>query len=302
MNVELLQKRQAYPLDLKIAFTVKRLKEFYYQNSGKVYLCLSGGKDSQVLAHIIKKHFGDKIPLVFVNTLNEHVSVMNKARELLDVELKPKMTVFQIMKTRGIPFPTKQQAHFLYQAKTTKSDYLRSRLMNGIMKDGSKTQFKVSEKYKVLLDLPFTFSDVCCEILKKRPLKKYQKETGNKPIVGSMACESNQRRFKYLKNGCITESQCTPIAFWNEQDILKYIYVNNLDIAEIYGSVELKEGVYSNTGVDRTGCQVCYLGIQYDSTPNRLQRMKQDNFAMWDYLMNKENHKIIFEAMNIAFT
>jgi len=292
--------RQAYPLDLKITLTIKRLREFCKQNDAQVYLALSGGKDSQVLAHIIRCA-GLPIPFVFVNTLNEHTSVVAKARELLTVELRPKMTVFQVMDSKGIPFPTKQQAHFLYQAKNTKSDYLRSRLTTGIMKDGSKTQFKISNKWMLLLDTDFTFSDVCCDILKKRPLKKYEKETGRKPIIATMACESSQRKLKYLKNGCVTESSCTPLSFWTEQDILEYISENDLKIADIYGDVIFENGVYDLTGEKRTGCQVCYFGIVYDGTPNRLQKMKNSNFAMWDYLINTRNHKLFLDKVNIAY-
>ena len=64
--------RQAYPLDLKITLTIKRLREFCKQNDAQVYLALSGGKDSQVLAHIIRCA-GLPIPFVFVNTFPNNI-------------------------------------------------------------------------------------------------------------------------------------------------------------------------------------------------------------------------------------
>ena len=38
--------------------------------------------------------------------------------------------------------------------------------------------------------------------MKKNPLHKYEKETGFKPIIGTMACESKQRKSHWLHDGC----------------------------------------------------------------------------------------------------
>lgn len=43
---------------------------------------------------------------------------------------------------------------------------------------------------------------MCCDIMKKNQLKKYERETGNKPILATTACESALRKTAWLKEGC----------------------------------------------------------------------------------------------------
>ena len=72
----------------------------------------------------------------------------------------------------------------------------------GIMPDGRRTRFKLSEQWRYLLDAPFRIGAGCCSEMKKKPLKKYAKETGRVPFIGTMAAESKLRTQLWLKNGC----------------------------------------------------------------------------------------------------
>jgi len=51
---EILQQRQAMPLDLKVDFTLARIRHWYEQYAGNVYVAFSGGKDSTVLLHLVR--------------------------------------------------------------------------------------------------------------------------------------------------------------------------------------------------------------------------------------------------------
>lgn len=42
-------------------------------------------------------------------------------------------------------------------------------------------------KHKYLVDAPFKISHKCCDVMKKGVSKKYEKDTGLKPIIGTMA-------------------------------------------------------------------------------------------------------------------
>ena len=42
----------------------------------------------------------------------------------------------------------------------------------------------------------------CCNVMKKEPAHRYEKETGRKAILGQMADESRLRTQQWLKNGC----------------------------------------------------------------------------------------------------
>lgn len=63
-------------------------------------------------------------------------------------------------------------------------------------------------------------------IMKERPLHRYNQETGRKQIIATMACESARRQSVYLKIGCNAyhkrDPTSQPMSFWTEQDVLAY--------------------------------------------------------------------------------
>lgn len=83
------------------------------------------------------------------------------------------------------------------------------------------------ERYQFFLDSPFEISSTCCNCMKKRPIKKYEKETGRKQITAQMASESRLRTQQWLSNGCngfdLKHPISNPMSFWTEQDVLLYI-------------------------------------------------------------------------------
>ena len=126
--------------------------------------------------------------------------------------------------------------------------------------------------------------------MKKNPAKKYEKETGNKPVVATMACESQERRTQWLQYGCNVFSDrrpiSRPISFWTEQDVLEYILKYNLDYASVYGDiVRDKNGKLKTTGESRTGCVFCGFGVQAEKEPNRFQCRKATHPQLWEYCM-----------------
>ena len=110
------------------------------------------------------------------------------------------------------------------------SEY-RLRRLNGELTDrnGHYSQFN-QEKYKFFLEAPFEISDKCCDIMKKKPAHEYEKKTGRKPIIATMATESIMRTQKWLQEGCnafnVTRPNSKPMSFWTEQDVLLYIKEN----------------------------------------------------------------------------
>lgn len=69
----------------------------------------------------------------------------------------------------------------------------------------------------------------------------YHKETGRNPITAQMASESKLRTQKWLQHGCngfdLEIPTSNPMAFWTEQDVLRYIVLRNIQIASVYGEV-----------------------------------------------------------------
>ena len=112
-----LAQMQSLPLDAKIRMTERRIRDWYEAFDGKVYVSVSGGKDSQVLAHIVKNLYPD-VPCVFVNTGLEYDSVRLKGIELSDEVLRPEMNFVQVVTKYGYPVISKTVSHIVEKCKT----------------------------------------------------------------------------------------------------------------------------------------------------------------------------------------
>ena len=72
-----LQIYQSYSLDRKVQLTCERIKAWYEWWNGEVYIGKSGGKDSEVLDHLVHTVCGlTDVPNVFVDTGLEFDSVI----------------------------------------------------------------------------------------------------------------------------------------------------------------------------------------------------------------------------------
>ena len=286
-----LAQMQSLPLDVKIRMTERRIRDWYEAFDGEVYVSVSGGKDSQVLAHIVKNLYPD-VPCVFVNTGLEYDSVRLKGNELADEILKPEMSFVQVITKYGYPVISKEISLFVHQMQmpqTERNAKTRNLRLNGIRSDGVKVQTgKISDKWKFLIDAPFRISNYCCDVMKKKPAHKYDETTDRKPFIGTMADESRQRKKQWMQNGCNAFNKknpsSQPLSFWTEQDILHYIKKYGLKIADIYGDIVIDDNsILTTTGVNRTGCVFCMFGITQD--PDRFLRLKDEEPKKYDFVM-----------------
>lgn len=176
--------------------------ESYIARTGKTpYVSFSGGKDSTVLLDLVRRFVGKEVKGVFCNTGNEFPEIVRFARSTPNVTvIHPKQTVKAVLATYGFPLISKEQAHGIRQARTTKSDKLRKIRLYGNRNKGYISG-KISDKWQFLINAPFMVSEQCCECLKKRPFKQYQKETGEVPIIGTLATESEARKQQYVRRG-----------------------------------------------------------------------------------------------------
>ena len=286
---------RAYPLDLKIMLTQDRIRGWYKAYGGDIYVSRSGGKDSDVLGDIVKKMYPD-VPQVFIDTGLEWVSVHNHGIEIADTVLRPQMNFMQVIKAYGYPIISKEVAQKVEEARR-KPDGECARRFGDCEHNRKYPQFSL-ERYAWLLEAPFKISHRCCDINKKRPAKTYEKQTGRKPLVATMADESRLRKTRWYRQGCnafdAKRPVSAPLSFWTEQDILRYIVRYGLDIADIYGDVVSEYGEYQTTGCDldvklmttgasRTGCIWCMFGISQDN--ERFIRLKQNEPKRYEFVM-----------------
>ena len=294
MDKMTLKMRQSMSLEDKIRFTKRRIQEWVeYWGEDGVYVSFSGGKDSTVLLHIARELYPN-IKAMYVDTGLEYPEIKEfvKGFENVDI-LRPKMSFLEVIKKYGYPIISKEVSECVDQArKALTSDKYQYRLnkINGLDKDGKPYPYGCS-KWKFLLDAPFKISNQCCNIMKKGPAHKYYKDTGRKPIIGTMAQESRLRTQQYLKQGCNGFNNkiptSTPMAFWTEQDVLNYIKNYNIGYCSVYGDLTEKNGELCFTGCQRTGCVYCCLGCHLEKEPNRFQKLAISHPKLYDYCINQ---------------
>lgn len=278
--------KQSLPLDVKILLTKARIRQWYNEFCGEVYVSFSGGKDSTVLLDIVRSTYPDVVA-VYVDTGLEYKEVRDFVKTVDNVIwLKPKMNFKQVIQKYGYPLISKEQSQYINEYRTTKSEKLRNIRWNG----NKYGRGKISEKWKFLVDAPFLIGSKCCNVMKKNPSKKFEKESGLHPFIGTMAEESALRKSSWIRHGCNAFDKkrptSQPLSFWTEQDILQYIVEHNLSYASCYGDIlQDKDGKYYTTGCQRTGCEFCLYGIQAEDCPNRLQRIKAMHPQRYDFIM-----------------
>jgi len=294
-----LKMRQAMPLEFKEVFSMKRIREWFNRVGVKrSYVSFSGGKDSTVLLDLCFRTLDEmdidrkELAVVFADTGLEYPEIRDFVKTFGDVVtwVKPKMNFKTVLDKYGYPVVSKEQSRYIYDVRNTKSDKLRKLRLEG----GVKGAFKISNKWKYLLDSNFKISGVCCDKTKKEPMKTFTKQTGRLPIIGTMADESRLRLQSYTQNGCngfeMKSPQSRPIMFWNEKDIWEYIKEHNIKYSSIY-----------DTGVKRTGCIFCMFGVHLEKQPNRFQRLQISHPKQYKYCMENLGLREILKTLKVPY-
>lgn len=169
-------------------------------------------------------------------------------------------------------------------------------------------------RYRFFLDAPFEISSMCCNVMKKNPAHKYQKETGKVPFTAQMASESRLRAANWVKYSCngfeLKSPISNPMSFWTEQDVLLYIKAHDLKICSVYGDVvtddeewgqidfaewtgnelfELGQKPLHCTGCSRTGCVLCGFGAHMNGD-DRYLKLKETHPGLYGLLDKIENN------------
>lgn len=285
-----LKEMQSWSLDRKIMVTQAKIMEWYIRNKGAVYVSFSGGKDSTVLLDLTRRIYPD-IPAVFIDTGLEYPELRDFVKTIPNVVwLKPEMNFRKVIETYGYPLISKEVSEKIYGARRNPQGAVAARFDdNSDYNIKYKGRFSLA-RWKWLRDSNIPISSKCCDIIKKKPAKKYEKQTGKKPIVATMACESKLRRTTWLRFGCNSFNSKRPISkpmsFWTEQDVLTYISEFNISYASVYGDiVSNKDGTLHTTKCERTGCVFCGFGCHLEREPNRFQKLAVSHPKLWHYCM-----------------
>ena len=292
---------QSLPLQEKLKLTRERIREWYEEYDGHVYVSFSGGKDSTALLHMVRTMYPE-VPAVFSNTGLEFPEIRQFALAQDNVtEIRPELTFVDVVKLEGYPLVSKTVAATI---KAARKDGLNGKhrryMVENVMvqlKNGKmgRSMFDKTKWRLLAEEAPFKISDRCCMYMKKRPMKKYEKETGRHGYIGTMAIEGALRERAWMQHGCnafdTPHGHSTPLAFWTEQDILQYIQLMGIEIAPVYGEIESKQlpnceqCKYRTTGADRTGCVFCGFGAHLEKQ-KRFLNLKVTHPKLYRYCID----------------
>ena len=244
------------------------------------------------MLHLVRSLYPE-IPAVFCNTGLEYPEIVKFIKTIDNVVwLKPKMNFKNVLDKYGYPVVSKEVAKQIREIRNTKSNKLRNRRLYGINKKGGR----LSDKWKYLINAPFKISDYCCDVMKKRPFKAYEKATGNKPIIGMMVSDSRSRLRLYIKSGgCnafdASRPTSNPLMVWLEKDIWEYIRRYNIPYSGIY-----------DMGFHRTGCMFCMFGVHLEEKPNRFQLMEKTHPKLYKYCMENLGCRKVLDYIGVKVT
>lgn len=294
-----LKQMQSIPIESKIRMSMDRIKSWYEYWNGEVYVSFSGGKDSTVLLHLVRSMFPD-IEAVFCDTGLEYPELREFVKKQENVTIiRPAMNFKQVILKYGYPLPSKELARKIQYARAG-SEWAKKYVDgSAVDPEGRPSRYRVPGKWLKLLNAPFDVSSYCCDVMKKQPMKKFEKISGKKAFIGTLACESRVREQAWMRTGCNAfegkKPKSAPISFWTENDILQYIKENSIEIASVYGDIvetgknieQLSSVVpeYKTTKCKRTGCMFCMFGCHLEASPNRFERMKESHPKQYEYCM-----------------
>lgn len=290
MDYRELAERQKWTLNQKIDHSVGVIESFKARTGKTPFISFSGGKDSTVLLDLARRFVDKDMKAVFCNTGNEYPEIIRFVRNTDNVTvIRPQLTFREVIEKYGFPLVSKEQAHGIRQVKTTRSEKLRNMRLHGTNRNKGWVSGKIADRWQFLIDEPFMVSEKCCDCLKKRPLARYAKQTGEAPIIGTMAEESILRRQQYIRRGGCnsfreTNTASYPLSVWTDEDIWNYIRTFHVPYCELY-----------DKGHSRTGCMVCGFGAQYETSPTRFELLADAHPRAYRIFMRYANNGVSYK-------
>jgi 3'-phosphoadenosine 5'-phosphosulfate sulfotransferase (PAPS reductase)/FAD synthetase len=259
----------------------------------------SAGRDSTALSHLLVEELGHTdIPHVMSNTRMEYpetLMMFKKWRTWLGDRGVECHQVFPDVRPKdlwpkiGVPLWSKQVAYKYRKFAASKSDKIPIHTPEDLHDDFRKAKacgLKITEK--------------CCDYLKKKPMKKWDKEHGiTGHFTGVRCSESRARRLAWIQQGALYQAVThgnmwisNPLAFWTEADVARYLQENNIEV------------IKPNTLNGGSGCVTCMFGCRsraLEGEKNNMQDLKTRNPKMWQTALDDWGYREVLDQLGIPY-
>ncbi|MBF8274594.1 MAG: hypothetical protein HW380_3699 [Magnetococcales bacterium] len=282
--------------DDKVDLAKMKIRQWYDHWNGLVYVSWSGGMDSTVLLSLARS-VEPGIPAVFCDSGQEYPEIRQFIKGGENVTwIKPDKNFRAVLEEDGLPLVSKRvskQVRVLQERKpgTERSQHL---YLTGTNTEGEyERRSKLPTKWLWLVDSGIKISEKCCEELKRKPFRAYQKATKRMPMLGLRADEGGERSIikkRECNNFDKRHGRSLPLQFWTDKDIWDYVRQTGMKYCELY-----------DQGEKRTGCMFCAFGadIEQKRGLNRFERLKKKHPKQWKYYMENIGLKEKLESVGV---
>lgn len=272
MMNESLDEGQRFEVYDALFHTGSKLLE-YFGSHEHICISVSGGSDSDCIVHLVCTYFPEfleKCRFVFVNTGLEYDATK---RHLCDLEKRYGIEIDRIrgksvvwaVKNYGVPILNKSKAKTLgeFLRRTKRGYYLVFEYKSDYygFTESERELARYLDENKIMV------SAKCCEISKKNPIHKYDKQKGvDLSVTGIRRAEGGQRATTF--KSCFQEynknypDTFMPLFWWSDET--KRIFKKTEGIRY--------SDCYEVWGMKRTGCVGCPFG---KDTAHELELMYQ---------------------------
>lgn len=237
---------------------IKSINE-QYDLENNAFVSFSGGKDSTVLHYLIDEALpGNKIPRVFINTSIEYKDIYVYVKNLSEKDSRIKIVnsgidIKNMLEKVGYPFKSKEHSdHVHAYQKNGKTQWVKMYLGENTEGRIKGKQFQCPEKlrYQFTPDFKLKLSKNCCDELKKKTSKRYEKESGKTIVLTGMKATEGGSRANIsctaFKDGKLKKFHPLLVVTDSFEDW--FIAENEIQLCRLY---------YPPFNFERTGCKGC---------------------------------------------
>jgi 3'-phosphoadenosine 5'-phosphosulfate sulfotransferase (PAPS reductase)/FAD synthetase len=259
------------PLEKKITYSRALICRALEERSSQV-VCWSGGKDSTVVLHLVRK-YRKRIPVIFIETGVDFPETIQFVKEVaakwrLDLHASrpsPDVSFWQLGREYGWPILGKGVASNVERARRSQNH-----------------RKQLSQLERRLVEHEVHISCKCSEILQVRASRPIEQSlNADAKFIGLRAGESRARVRLWVDHGDYYHVKryygrgrgiwkVNPIATWTEDDIWRYHKRFRLPICDLYSA-----------GYPRNGCWPCAMAMRN----GQLKRLRQHHPKLFSELV-----------------